>query len=63
MIDQPFYDVPTVSLALGDCSRSTVYRLIEQGKLVRVRLGGKALVTGESLAELIEELNTQEIMK
>ena len=53
---QPFYNLPDVSRKLGNCSRSTLYRLIEQGKLVRVRLGGKALITGKSLAEYVDEL-------
>jgi excisionase family DNA binding protein len=57
MIDQqPFYDLPEVSKKLGNCSRSTIYRLIDQGKLVRVRLGGKALIAGPSLAGYVEEL-------
>jgi excisionase family DNA binding protein len=55
-IDQPFYDLPDVAVKLGNCSRSTLYRLIEQGKLVRVRLGTKALITGKSLAGYVEEL-------
>jgi len=56
MIDQPFYDLPDVARKLGNCSRSTLYRLIEQGKLVRVRLGGKALITGKSLTSYVDEL-------
>ena len=57
MIDQqPFYDLPTTALKLGACSRSTLYRLIAEGKLVRVNLGTKALITGESLAKYVEEL-------
>jgi excisionase family DNA binding protein len=55
-IDQPLYDLPNAAIKLGNCSRSTLYRLIEQNKLIRVRLGGKALITGESLAGFIEEL-------
>ncbi len=57
MIDQqPFYDLPDVAMKLGNVSRSTIYRLIEQNKLIRVRLGGKALITGQSLAGYVEEL-------
>lgn len=55
-IDQPLYDLSDAAVKLGNCSRSTLYRLIEQHKLVRVRLGTKALITGESLAGFIEEL-------
>jgi excisionase family DNA binding protein len=57
MIDQQqLYDLPGAKALLGNVSRSTIYRLIDQGKLVRVHLGTKALITGESLAEFIEEL-------
>jgi excisionase family DNA binding protein len=56
---QPFYDLPDVAMKLGNCSRSTLYRLIEQGKLVRVRLGTKALITGKSLAGYVDELLAQ----
>ena len=57
MIDQqPFYDLPTTALKLGACSRSTLYRLIEEGKLVRVNIGSKAVITGKSLAEYVDEL-------
>jgi hypothetical protein len=60
MIDQPLYDLPDAAMKLGHCSRSTLYRLIGQGKLVRVNLGTKALITGESLAGFIEELKSTE---
>jgi len=63
MIDQqPLYNLSDVAVKLGNVSRSTIYRLIDQNKLVRVRLGAKALITGESLAGFIEELK-QEAMK
>jgi excisionase family DNA binding protein len=53
---EPFYDLTDVSRKLGNCSRSTLYRLIEQGKLVRVNIGSKALITGQSLGGYVEEL-------
>jgi excisionase family DNA binding protein len=56
LTDQPFYDLAEVSKKLGNCSRSTIYRLIDQGKLVRVRLGTKVLITGKSLAAYVDEL-------
>jgi excisionase family DNA binding protein len=62
MIDQPLYDLPDVSRMLGNCSRSTLYRLIEQGKLVRVRLGSKALITGKSLAAYVDELSATPVL-
>jgi len=56
MIDQPLYDLPDAAVKLGNCSRSTLYRLIDQGKLVRVNIGSKAVITGKSLARYVEEL-------
>jgi excisionase family DNA binding protein len=56
MIDEPLYDLTGAAIKLGNVSRSTIYRLIEQKKLVRVNLGTKALITGESLAKYVEEL-------
>src|ERR1019366_3376296 len=59
MIDQqPLYDLPGAAMKLGNCSRSTLYRLIEQGKIVRVNIGTKAVITGESIAGYIEELKS-----
>jgi len=46
-IDQPLYDLPGAAMKLGNVSRSTIYRLIDQGKLVRVNIGTKAVITGE----------------
>ena len=56
MIDQPLYDLPDAAVKLGNISRSTIYRLIEQRKLVRVNIGTKAVITGESLARYVNEL-------
>jgi len=55
-IDQPLYDLPDAAVKLGNCSRSTLYRLIGEGKLVRVNIGTKAVITGKSLAAFIENL-------
>jgi excisionase family DNA binding protein len=57
MIDQqPLYDLPSAAALLGNVSRSTLYRLIAEKKIVRVNIGSKAVITGESLAKYIEEL-------
>lgn len=56
MIDQPLYDLSGAAVKLGNVSRSTIYRLINEGKLVRVNIGTKAVITGESLARYVEEL-------
>ena len=47
--------IPDVMAALN-CGRTKVYALIEDGQLVRVRLGSKAYVTRESLDALIANL-------
>ena len=39
--------------------RTTLYRLIEEGHLIRARIGRRAFVTGESIANYINSL-TQE---
>jgi len=40
-------DVPEY---LGNVSRSKVYDLVANGQLMRVRIGGRAFVTGDSIA-------------
>lgn len=44
---------------LGGIGRTTLYRLIEEGHLIRARIGRRAFVTGESIANYINSL-TQE---
>jgi hypothetical protein len=40
------------------CCRSTIYKLHHEGKLELRRLGGRTVVTGESLKAFIESLPT-----
>jgi hypothetical protein len=44
---------------LGGIGRTTLYRLIEDGHLVRARIGRRAFITGESIASYINSI-TQE---
>jgi len=39
--------------AEGICKKTKAYDLIREGKLVKVKVGGKTLVTGESVRELL----------
>lgn len=44
---------------LGGIGRTTLYELIDQGHLVRARIGRRAFITGESIAAYIDSI-TQE---
>jgi excisionase family DNA binding protein len=55
-IDRPLYPLYDTSQKLGNCSRSTIYRLIDKGKLKRVKRGATSLITGESIADYLAEL-------
>ncbi|TMS50965.1 helix-turn-helix domain-containing protein [Mycobacterium sp. DBP42] len=44
---------------LGGIGRTTLYKLIEEGHLVRCRIGRRAFITGESIANYITSI-TQE---
>ncbi|MDP7735139.1 helix-turn-helix transcriptional regulator [Mycobacterium paragordonae] len=48
--------IPEARSALGEIGRSTLYELIDQGELVRVKLGRRAFVTAESLAAYVDRL-------
>lgn len=48
--------IPEARSALGDIGRSTLYELIDQGELVKVKLGRRAFVTAESLAAYVNRL-------
>lgn len=41
---------------LGGIGRTTLYRLIEQGHLVRANIGRRAFITGESIAAYIASI-------
>ena len=41
---------------LGGIGRTTLYRLIEDGQLVRAKIGRRAFITGDSIAAYIESI-------
>ena len=45
--------VPEAKRHLGDCSTATVYRLIGRGELERRKIGGRTLITMESIKSLL----------
>lgn len=48
---------------LGNCSRSTTYRLAHAGKLTIVKLGSRSMVTAASLRECVAGLPKLEIKR
>lgn len=48
--------ITDTKLKLGNVSRTTVYRLIDQGELERVRIGTRAFITQESLEAYVARL-------
>ncbi|TXI50200.1 helix-turn-helix domain-containing protein [Mycolicibacter arupensis] len=48
--------IEDAQVELGGISRTTLYRLIDDGHLIRARIGRRAFITGESLANYINGL-------
>lgn len=48
--------IPDTGKALGGSSRNTIYRLINRGKLKKVKIGARSLVTVESIKAYAAEL-------
>lgn len=46
---QPVLSITDTAIYLGGLSRATVYRMIEDGKLQRVKVGGRAMITRASI--------------
>lgn len=44
---------------LGGIGRTTLYRLIDEGHLVRARIGRRAFITGDSIAAYISSITTE----
>ncbi|WP_454175261.1 helix-turn-helix domain-containing protein [Gordonia sputi] len=42
--------------ALGGISRTTVYRLLDEGALKRVNIGRRSFITGDSINQYIDSL-------
>lgn len=49
----PIAEVPRY---LGHVSRSKVYELVASGELIRVRIGSRAFVSGESIAAFLKRV-------
>jgi predicted DNA-binding transcriptional regulator AlpA len=49
--------IPTACAELGGVSRTTVYDLVNQRQLVKVNIGRRSFVTGESLAAYVGRLS------
>lgn len=53
-------DTPTVGQLLGGLSRSGVYKLVNQGNLVKVSIGRRAFCTAESIERFLDGLREVE---
>lgn len=51
--------IEDAQIELGGISRTTLYKLLEEGHLVRARIGRRAFITGDSIAAYIAHI-TQE---
>jgi uncharacterized Fe-S cluster-containing radical SAM superfamily enzyme len=52
--------IPDACSELGGVSRTTVYDLANRGELVKVNIGRRGFITGESLAAYVDRLAGQE---
>jgi Helix-turn-helix domain len=49
--------IPAACEELGGVSRTTVYELVNQRELVKVNIGRRGFITGESLAAYVNPLS------
>lgn len=49
--------IPTACAELGGISRPTLYALVKRGHLVKVSIGSRSFITGESLALYVARLS------
>jgi Helix-turn-helix domain len=49
--------IPTACAELGGVSRTTVYDLVKNCELVKVNIGRRGFITGESLAAYVNRLS------
>ena len=58
-MDKPLLTpIPGVQSQLGDVSRTTIYKLVDSGELVRVNIGRRSFITTESLTAYVERLSS-----
>jgi hypothetical protein len=48
--------IPKAQSTLGDVSRPTVYKLVNEGQLIKVNIGRRGFITTESLAAYVDRL-------
>lgn len=49
--------IPETQFQLGDVSRPTVYKLVNEGQLTKVNIGRRGFITAESLAAYVDRLS------
>lgn len=49
--------IPDTCSKLGGVSRTTIYDLVNRGELVKVNIGRRGFITGESLAAYVDRLS------
>jgi excisionase family DNA binding protein len=60
MTDPAIYSINEARLLLGRISRSSIYRLLNEGKLTSVRIGYRRFIRAQAIAEFIEKYSTSE---
>ncbi|OWL92838.1 hypothetical protein B7435_33385 [Mycolicibacterium peregrinum] len=45
---------------LGGIGRTTLYELIEEGHLIRARIGRRAFITGDSISRYIDSITEED---
>ena len=53
MLEPLAVSVPEAKRQLGDCSTATVYRLLDKGALEKRKIGGRTVITMESIKALL----------
>jgi uncharacterized Fe-S cluster-containing radical SAM superfamily enzyme len=53
-----FVPIDTARTELGGISRPSVYTLVNRGELVKVNVGRRGFITGDSLASYVDRLTT-----
>lgn len=59
-MDDGLWTFAEVAAYLGHVSRSTVYRLVDEGHIVRVHVGGSARIVGQSVRDYVGRLEAAE---
>ena len=57
LLNQLLIPIPGACSALGDVSRTTVYKLVDDQELTRVNIGRRSFITAESLVAYVDRLS------